>query len=80
MMTLWRHRGLWVGVHWEPRDCWIGAYWTYKHGTMQTTDGEPVLHWDREWHLYVCLLPCVPIHVVVPCDARTTKEYYANKY
>lgn len=35
-------------LQWEPRDCWIGLYWT--RATYST-------------HVYICLLPCFPLHV-----------------
>ena len=36
-------------VLYEPRDLWIGLYWTWQ--------GEAL-------HLYCCLLPCLPIHII----------------
>lgn len=43
-----------MGVTWEPRDLWIGAYWN--------VDGWGVM---RELTVYVCLIPCLPIVVVL---------------
>jgi hypothetical protein len=42
-----------LSIEWEPRDWWIGLYWTTK-----TTSNR------REWHYYLCLLPCLPLHIV----------------
>lgn len=72
-------RGVSIRIYWEPRDCWIGFYWTFTRGKCNTIDA-PVLHWDEEWHLYICLLPCLPLHIQIPCNARTTAEYYADDY
>jgi hypothetical protein len=40
-------------VLWEPRDLWIGVF--------IRPDGWGVI---REWTIYVCLLPCLPIRMV----------------
>lgn len=37
-----------IEIKWEPRDLWVGVYWT--RATLS-------------FHVYVCLLPCVPIHL-----------------
>jgi hypothetical protein len=51
----------------EPRDLWVGVFWRFDrykatitgwdchHGAIS---GEP---WNL--HLYVCLVPCLPLHV-----------------
>ena len=35
-------------LQWEPRDLWVGLFWRRS---------------DIAWHIYVCLLPCVPVHI-----------------
>lgn len=37
-----------VSIQWKWQDLWVGAFW--KRG----------LH---EWHLWICLLPCLPIRI-----------------
>ncbi len=34
-------------LEWKPQDCWIGAYWERR---------------GADWHLWVCLLPMLPLH------------------
>jgi hypothetical protein len=48
-----------VGFEFEPRDVWVGLFW-------RRTD-----YW---LHFYVCMLPCVPLHVVVG-NARLKDAY-----
>lgn len=48
---------------------WIGASWTieacqrYNVGFVSEHAEFPEFHW-RELHVYFCLLPCLPLHVV----------------
>lgn len=37
-----------IRVEWKPQDLWVGAFYK-RSGDIR--------------HLYVCLLPCVPIHL-----------------
>lgn len=37
----------------EPRDLWVGLFWRRTELCL---------------HLYVCLLPTVPLHVTITCD------------
>lgn len=39
-----------VDLQVEPRDCWIGVFW----------DRHP-----REWQVWICLIPCLPIRIEV---------------
>lgn len=44
-------------IKFEPRDLWIGAYWNYKN------DGWKFGKWQLSFDLYICILPCFPIHM-----------------
>ncbi len=35
---------------WEPRDAWIGLFWR---------------HTDIALHLYICIVPFVPLHITI---------------
>lgn len=37
-----------VSINVEWRDCWIGVFW----------------RWTDFLHVYVCLVPCLPLHIV----------------
>lgn len=37
-----------IALEWEPQDLWVGIFWKKSIGV---TD------------LWICLLPCVPIHI-----------------
>ena len=41
---------------WEPRGLWIGFFWKKTHAVG------PEFH---ALHLFICLLPCVPLHITV---------------
>lgn len=41
-----------IGFEWKREDLWVGAYW----------------RWRGDWlDVWICLLPCVPLHVVLQC-------------
>ena len=60
-------RPWWIGWYVDWNDCWLGVYWTWKVARYDTPRG---VVW-RELHLYICLVPCVPLHVVI---GQMTKE------
>lgn len=37
-------------IKFEPRDLWVGVYWDRRHH-------------PPELDVYVCLVPCFPLHV-----------------
>jgi len=60
-LRLWR-----LSLIWEPRDCWVGVYWTWKTGVY--SDPEPTI--TRELHIFLCLVPCLPVHLIFGRLAR----------
>ena len=54
-------RGLWRACfEVVPQDAWVGCYWTWKLALYETPYGLVT----TELHIYICLVPCVPLHVV----------------
>lgn len=55
-----------IRLEWKPQDAWIGAFWKR---TPAKTD------------IWICLLPCVPIHIVLwrvecpRCGALVKRTY-----
>jgi len=53
----WRIKPLrWLAswsIEWKPQDLWIGAFW-------KRTELKPSL---TGYDVWVCLVPCIPIHV-----------------
>lgn len=47
-----------IRVEWKPQDLWIGAYWKAT---------------ATRFDLWVCLLPCVPIHLAIERRAKETE-------
>ncbi|KKL67821.1 hypothetical protein LCGC14_2131120 [marine sediment metagenome] len=39
-----------VQIQWEPRDWWVGTFWRKTEIAV---------------HLYVCIVPCLPLHVTI---------------
>lgn len=54
-------------AQWEPHDLWIGCFW--KHSRDDRVTGSDMYHgaFRGGWtlHLYVCVLPLLPIHVYI---------------
>ena len=56
-----RH-GLWrMRLELVLQDAWVGCYWTWKLALYETPYGLVT----TELHIYICLVPCVPLHVVL---------------
>lgn len=47
-MNFLKRRGIKAAVEFKLEDAWVGAFWKEKRGIM---------------HLWICLLPCLPLHV-----------------
>lgn len=46
-----------ISLKFELRDLWIGVYWSVAH-KHELPGGI-----DRRIDVYICLLPCLPIHI-----------------
>jgi hypothetical protein len=68
---MWRLR---IRVEVSLQDLWIGAYWRTHRVYWRTAGGDEPGWYALPWpcdpsqagtclHLYICLVPCVPIHV-----------------
>lgn len=53
-----RSNRLMAEVVFKPQDAWVGLFWQHK----QMIAG---LKKRRDLHLYLCLIPCFPVHVVI---------------
>lgn len=51
-----------IRIEFKPQDLWIGAYWENRLARR-----EDILHgYADAFHLWICLLPMLPIHIEVP--------------
>lgn len=53
-----------IRLEFKSRDLWIGLYWEVREWAPLNPDG-PALH------VWICLLPMLPIHIVIPWRARS---------
>jgi hypothetical protein len=45
--------GPFVRLEFKPEDMWVGAFWRVLHFPSG----------NREWNLWICLVPMLPIHI-----------------
>lgn len=58
--------GRWsVRVEWKLEDLWIGAFWR-KTPCLDADGNRKILATE----IWICLIPCVPIHLTYWHDAR----------
>lgn len=50
-----------VRLEWNPADLWVGLYVTRKPE-------------DGRTHVWVCLVPCFPLHLVFGADRRLLRS------
>jgi hypothetical protein len=61
----WEPRGLWVGVFWDfHRRNPLGTGWDRHHG--------PISGFPWSLHVYICIVPTLPLHVYVQRMLRPT--------
>lgn len=51
-----------VRLEFKPQDLWVGAFWKVGGETRHYVAGTPEYRVRRQVDLWVCLLPCLPIH------------------
>ncbi len=49
-------KNAWLSLEFKPQDLWIGAYWHRPAKGLL--------------HVWVCLLPCLPVHLTIVGDPR----------
>ena len=58
----------------EPRDLWVGVFWRFERWRAEITgsDHKHGAYIAAPWslHLYVCILPMLPLHVYVHRTVR----------
>jgi hypothetical protein len=62
----------WIKVQFqfEPRDLWVGVFWRIK---KRKGVGEFL-------HLYICILPLIPLHITVLWKIENTPEEKDGKF
>jgi hypothetical protein len=53
-------RNTWISLECHPADCRVGAFWERRRTHYSTGKGMVT----AELHVWVCLVPCFPLHVI----------------
>jgi hypothetical protein len=53
-----------IRIEWKLENFWIGALWKVEKDRYNHNEPHEVVHWD----LWICILPCLPIHVSWSCS------------
>jgi|ERR671922_3001767 hypothetical protein len=53
-------RNTWIALECHPADCWVGVFWERRRTPYRTEQGMVT----AELHVWVCLVPCFPLHVI----------------
>lgn len=63
---------------WEPRDLWVGVFYDFRRSKSQGTGWDcqhgEITGFPWSLHVYVCLLPTVPLHIYVSRTLRPALE------
>jgi hypothetical protein len=52
-------------MEYELADFWVGVFWK-RRGYLFARDGDGSWATCHELHVWICLVPCFPIHVIIP--------------
>ena len=50
----------WLAIEFKLQDFWIGVFWDYKKADYSVAG----FHCTQDFHLWICLIPCFPIHYI----------------
>jgi len=48
-----------IRLEWKPQDLWIGVFW------KQVGNRRDPAQWFVHFHVWICILPCLPVHVTI---------------
>jgi hypothetical protein len=57
-----------IALLFDPHDLWIGVFW--KRDGPRPERGMP----SPYWHVYVCIVPCLPIHILWRAKEKPADE------
>jgi len=53
-----------VRLEYKLQDMWVGLYWVTEVAAVDEWIVLPIQSWRPiRTHLYICLVPCLPIHI-----------------
>ena len=59
-------KGAWIALEFKLADLWIGVFWDVRRCDYGSILG----HVTKELHVWVCLVPCLPIHLIKSWEYR----------
>lgn len=60
----------WVALEFKPADLWVGAFYDVRPAIYVSIWGRVL----ADLHVWVCVVPCVPLHIVVSWVRERAKE------
>lgn len=60
------HNWAWIALEFVPGDLWVGLFVTTKPTNYSFIGG----NCTRDLHIFLCLIPCLPVHVIIPWEVK----------
>jgi hypothetical protein len=60
LITIWFTDRDSVRLEFKPADLWVGVFWKKSNAVVPSTYGGA---WMKRLDVWLCLLPCLPLHL-----------------
>jgi len=66
----------WLTLEFKLQDFWMGVFWDRRQADFTSiARGAQCI---EELHIWICLIPCFPIHLIIGSKYRETCEEWDN--